>query len=125
MVINFRAPAELVERLDGLACLDGRTRANFIVMLLERATDPRRAQNVLEMIISSFYDGVEKLGESSMTEWKRGQLHGAKWMLHAILGERAKERALNTVRKKLRKPIPHIIPVAPDGNRYGFDADAG
>jgi predicted transcriptional regulator len=125
MIINFRAPSDLVERLDELAREDGRTRANFILTLLDRVTDPRRPQRVLETIISEFYDETKKRGDSPMSEWMRGQLHGAKWMVHAILGEDAKERALRAVRSKLRKPIPHIVPLAADGKRYGLDLDAG
>lgn len=124
-IINFRAPTELVERLDDLARREQRTRANAILTILRRVTDPSVPEKVLEFIITALNDQLEKHGDTAYTEWQRGQLHAAKWMVHAILGEEAKDRALNAIRKKTGQPIPHVVPLFEDGNRYGFDSDAG
>jgi hypothetical protein len=55
---------------------------------------------------------------------RRGQLHGAKFMLSELRGAAFKDHVLREVRKRIKKPFPHIIALAPDGNRYGWDSDA-
>jgi hypothetical protein len=57
--------------------------------------------------------------------YTRGGLWAAKWMTSALLGENVKDESLREIRERTRKPIPHIVALAKDGNRYGFDSDAG
>jgi hypothetical protein len=124
-VLNFRTDRQLVERLDKLAAEENRTRANLMERLLSEATDMERAVRVVELIVRTLYSEVERRGEDSVqAEYVRGQLHGAKWMLDQLRGARIKDRVCQEVRKRTEKPFPHIVPLAPDGKRYGFDSDA-
>ena len=63
--------------------------------------------------------------DSPQLEYRRGQLHATKALLATFFGERTKDQILQMVREKTGLPIPHIVPLGPDGKRYGFDSDAG
>jgi hypothetical protein len=124
-VLNFRTDRQLVERLDKLATEENRTRANLMEKLLSEATDIELPVRIIELIVQTFYSEVERRGADSVqAEFMRGQLHGAKWMLAELRGTRTKDRVCREVRKRTEKPFPHIVPLAPDGKRYGFDSDA-
>lgn len=46
-------------------------------------------------------------------------------MVSALLGDRAKDEILSEIRRETGKPIPHIVGIARDGQRYGWDSNAG
>ncbi len=124
-VVNFRASTDLVRTLDALARREHRTRANLIELLLAQDTSIDRPVAVIEAIVSLLYDEIDRRGANTpQAEFFRGQLHGAKWMLSALRGASFKDWALNEARKRIKKPFPHTIALAPDGNRYGWDSDA-
>ena len=124
-VINFRANSDLVEVLDAIAVRERRTRANLIEFLLEQDTNIARAVSVIETIVSLFYEEIGRGGrDTPQSEFLRGQLHGAKWMLSELRGASFKYWVLDEARKRIKKPFPHTIALAPDGNRYGWDSDA-
>jgi len=123
--VNFRATEALVRGLDELAAVEHRSRASTIALVLTRAANPAEAVSVIESIIRSLNAEIEDKGETEYSEFIRGQLHGAKWMLASLLGERAKNLVLEKVRKKTKNPIPHVVARMPDGKRYGFDSDSG
>jgi hypothetical protein len=124
-VLNFRTDRQLVERLDKLAASERRTRASLMERLLIDATDMERPVRIIDLVVRMLYAEVERRGEDSVqAEYFRGQLHGAKWMLAELRGNAIKDRVCHEVRKRTGKPFPHIVPLAPDGKRYGFDLDA-
>jgi len=124
-VLNFRTDRELVERLDKAAAEENRTRASLMERILIEGTDMERPVRVIELIVRTLYSEIERRGEDSVqAEYIRGQLHGAKWMLAELRGTRMKDQASQEVRRRTGKPFPHIVPLAPDGKRYGFDSDA-
>jgi hypothetical protein len=125
-VINFRCSAKVTELLDEAAARDNRTRSNLIDTLLLRALDRKRISWPLEQLVSWIQkDDAEHPQGSNWGDYCRGSLHGAKWMLETILGKGAKERALQDVREALSAPIPHCGMRDREGNRFGFDSDAG
>lgn len=124
-VVHFRTDRELLERLDIVAAGERRTRANLIEKLLTEATDLEAPTRVIELIVKMLNVEVERRGEDSVqAEYVRGQLHGAKWMLAELHGSGVKGRVCDEVRRRSGRPFPHILPLAPDGKRYGFDSDA-
>jgi hypothetical protein len=124
-VLNFRTDRELVERLDRVAAEERRSRASLIEKLLAEAVDQEAPTRVIELIVKTLYSEVERRGEDSVqAEYIRGQLQGAKWMLVELRGSKTKDRVCHDVRKRTGRPFPHIVPLAPDGKRYGFDLDA-
>jgi hypothetical protein len=124
-VLNFRTDRGLVDRLDKAAAEEKRTRASLMERMLIEATDLERPVRVIELIVRTLYSEIERRGEDSVqAEYMRGQLHGAKWMLAELRGARVKDQACHEVRRRTGKPFPHIVPLAPDGKRYGFDSDA-
>ena len=124
-ILHFRTDSELVERLDRLAADERRTRANLIEKLLADAIDLETPIRIIELIVNMLNSEVERRGEDSVqAEYIRGQLHGAKWMLAELRGSNVKGRVCDEIRKRTGRPFPHIVPLAPDGKRYGFDSDA-
>ena len=124
-VVNFRTSSELVEALDMLAAKEHRTRANLIEWLLTQDTNIERPASAIALIVSSLYGEIEHTGtDSAQSEFIRGQLHGAKFMLSELRGAVFKDRVLHEVRKRIKKPFPHTVALAPDGKRYGWDSDA-
>jgi hypothetical protein len=83
-----------------------------------------QAIRVIEEIVKMLKAEEAANPDSPQAEYARGGLWGAKWMLAALLGSGAKDDVLCTVRKRVG-PIPHIVGLAADGNRYGWDSDAG
>jgi len=98
---------------------------NLIGSVSLEAPDLRRAAWLIESIVRSFYDEAQRNGKDSpQSEYMRGMLGGAKSMLGGLRGQGAKECVLGEVRRRVGKPLPSVIPLAGDGNRYGWDAEA-
>jgi hypothetical protein len=49
---------------------------------------------------------------------------GARWMLSAFYGKRAVRWVNQQVRQRTKLPMPHVVPLDEDGNRYGFDSES-
>jgi len=84
-----------------------------------------RATELIQSIVCSFYDEVQRNGKRSpQSEYMRGMLNGAKSMLSELRGQATKEQVLNEARRRIAKPLPSALPLAEDGNRYGWDIEA-
>jgi hypothetical protein len=84
-----------------------------------------RAADLVELIVASFYDEVQRTGKGSpQSEYIRGMLNGAKSTLAELLGHAIKDQILNEARKRVGKPFPSALALAEDGNRYGWDIEA-
>jgi hypothetical protein len=89
------------------------------------APDLRRAVWLIESIVRSFYDEAQRNGkDSAQSEYMRGMFNGAKSMLGGLRGHGAKQWVLGDFRGRVGKPLPSVIALAADGNRYGWDAEA-
>jgi hypothetical protein len=124
VVISFRAPRALVTQLDEIARGDQRTRANFIVNALTRAINLEPAINTIEQIQPKLVELDKKSPDSIQAEYYRGLMSGARWMLSAFFGDRATRWVNQQVKQRTHLPMPHVIALAEDGNRYGFDSEA-
>lgn len=124
VVVSFRAPRVLVEELDEIASGSQRTRANFIVRTLTQAVSLEPAITTMEQILPRLVELHQKAPDSAQAEFYRGVMSGARWMLAAFFGKRAIRWANEQVRKRTGLPMPHVVPLAEDGNRYGFDSEA-
>jgi predicted transcriptional regulator len=123
VVVSFRAPRELVNQLDKIALGDQRTRANFIVRTLTQAVALEPAVHVIEQIQRMLVEEDEKDPDSIQTEFNRGLMSGARWVIAAFFGKRAIRSVSQKVRKRTGLPMPHAIALNRDGNRYGFDSE--
>jgi hypothetical protein len=95
------------------------------VTVLHQPPKLLRAIELIELIVCSFYDEVQRNGKASVQgEYIRGMLNGAKSMLAELRGQAIKEQVLNEARKGIARPFPSTIPLAEDGNRYGWDIEA-
>ncbi len=125
-VVSFRVPKDVLERFDRIAEVERRSRASMIRAMMEGADKVvTSSTRYLEWLVQTMADLELKYPNSPQLEFRRGQLHATKAMLSSFLGERVKDMALDHVRKATGLPIPHIISLDIDGNRYGFDSDAG
>jgi hypothetical protein len=124
VVISFRAPRALVVQLDEIARGDQRTRANFIVNTLTRATSLEPAIQTIEQIQPKLVELDQKNPDGIQTEYYRGLMNGARWMLSAFFGDRAMRWVNQQVKQRTHLPMPHVVALAEDGNRYGFDSEA-
>jgi hypothetical protein len=124
VVISFRAPQKLVMQLDEIARGDQRTRANFIVNTLTRAVTLEPAINTIEQILPKLVELDQKAPDGIQTEYYRGLMNGARWMLSAFFGDRAMRWVNRQVKQRTHLPMPHIVALSEDGNRYGFDSEA-
>jgi predicted transcriptional regulator len=125
-VISFRVPKDVLERFDRIAEMERRPRAGMIRAMMENSINAVTiVTRNLEWQVKMMADLEAKYPDSPQLEYRRGQLHAAKALLATFFGERTKDRILQTVREKTGLPIPHIVPLDPDGNRYGWDSDAG
>jgi len=98
------------------------------VTVLPQTPELQRATELIQLIVCSFYDEVQRNGKGSVqSEYMRGMLNGAKSMLAELRGQATKEQVLNEARRGIARPFPSALPLAEDGNRYGWDieADAG
>ncbi len=92
---------------------------------LPATVDISQALSLIESIVTSFYDAVQRNGKDSpQNEYIRGMLNGAKSMFAVFRGHEIRDVVLDEVRRRTGKPLPNIIPLAEDGNRYGWDMDA-
>lgn len=83
------------------------------------------AANLIEAIVSHFDEAVQQSGKDSpQCEYIRGMLNGAKSMLAQLCGAEIRERVIDEIRGRTGRPLPNTIPLAADGNRYGWDIDA-
>lgn len=124
VVVSFRAPRALVAELDKIASGDQRTRANFIGRTLTQAVTLEPAISTIEHILPRLVELDQKSPDSIQTEYYRGVMNGARWMLGAFFGKRATRWVNQQVRQRTKLPMPHVVPLAEDGKRYGFDSEA-
>ncbi|MGO8759444.1 MAG: hypothetical protein ACLQG3_15095 [Terracidiphilus sp.] len=124
VVISFRLPRTLADKLDEIASGDTRSRANFVARTLAQAISLEPAIDTIATIQKLLCADIEKNPDGIQAEYGRGQLHGARWMLSAFFGDRAARRANRMACKKTGLPMPHVLPLQPDGQRYGFDMEA-
>jgi predicted transcriptional regulator len=125
-VISFRVPKDVLEKFDRIAEMERRARAGMIRAMMENSINAITiVTRNLEWQVKMMADLEAKYPDSPQVEYRRGQLHATKALLATFFGERTKDRILQTVREKTGLPIPHIVPLDPHGNRYGWDSDAG
>lgn len=125
-VVSFRVPKDILEQFDNLAEIGRQTRASMIRAMMERSVKAfTMMARYLEWQVKIMADLEAKYPGSPQLEYRRGQLHAMKAMLSAFLGEQTKDFILRRVRENTGLPIPHIISLDVDGNRYGWDSDAG
>ena len=125
-VVSFRVPKDVLEQFDRIAEIERCSRASMIRAMMERADKMvTTTTRYLEWLVKTMEELEAKYPNSPQLEFRRGQLHATKSMLSSFLGERLKDHTLNEVRRNTGLPIPHVISLDPDGNRYGFDSDAG
>lgn len=124
IVVSFRAPRSLVEDLDRIAQGEDRNRANFIVRTLSQAITLEPAIQTVEQILPSLVREHEKNPDSMHAEFWRGVMSGARWMLAEFFGKRSVHWVNQQVKRKTKLPMPHVVPMHSDGNRYGFDSEA-
>ena len=124
VVISFRAPRSLVTALDELARGDDRTRANFIVRTISQAVSLEPAIQTIEQILPRLVEEHEKNPNSPQAEYWRGAMGGARSVIMAFFNKRAVRWVNDRVREKTKLPMPHVVPMQADGNRYGFDSEA-
>ena len=79
----------------------------------------------LEWLVKNLHEEEQRKPDSPHAEYFRGQLHDTKWLLGLFGGEQVRQEVLARVRRRTQLPMPHIVPLDRDGNRYGFDSDAG
>lgn len=121
-VISFRAPLELVKKLDELAEDDYRNRANFILTMLARATSEELVRSG-EFWIKTFHHFYAKDPAGRETEFYRGQIAGWKRTLVAAYGAGIAEKIILQASAAAKLPVPHAGPLSPDGRGYeGFDS---
>jgi predicted transcriptional regulator len=122
VVISFRAPAELVKKLDKLAQNDDRNRANFILLILARATSEHLVQDG-EFWLKAFHDSYAKDPVGRETEFWRGQVAGWKRTLVSAYGANIAEQIILRASKVANLPVPHSGTLSADGRGYeGFDS---
>jgi hypothetical protein len=125
-VISLRIPKSVLEKFDRIAEMERRPRASMIRALMENSVNAITiVTRNLEWQVNTMDDLEKKYPDSAQLEYRRGQLHATKALLATFFGERTKDQILDLVRTKTGLPIPHIVPLDPDGKRYGFDSDAG
>ena len=96
------------------------------MVLLDRSQKAKGViTNHLERLVKTLREEEARNPDSPQAEYWRGELHAVKWMAALFLGEHGKAEILEEIRRRTKLPIPHIVPLAADGNRYGFDSDAG
>jgi hypothetical protein len=89
------------------------------------ARQRQAAKSILFEEVRILNEAEQRGAREGVQEFARGGFHGAKWVVAALLGKREKDAILREIRRETGKPIPHIVGLAEDGNRYGWDSDAG
>lgn len=122
VVISFRAPLELVKKLDELAENDHRNRANFILTTLVRTTSGELERSG-EFWLKAFHDSYAKDPVSTETEFWRGQIAGWKRTLVAAYGASTAEEIVLRASESAKLPVPHAGLLSLDKRGYeGFDS---
>jgi predicted transcriptional regulator len=122
VVISFRAPVELVRKLDEIAENDYRNRANFVLTTLARATSEELVKSG-EFWLKAFHQSYAKDPVGSETEFWRGQIAGWKRTLVAAYGGSMAENIILRASEAANLPVPHSGTLSPDGRGYeGFDS---
>ncbi|MGB9233652.1 MAG: hypothetical protein WCC04_04500 [Terriglobales bacterium] len=122
VVISFRAPLELVKKLDELAENDHRNRANFILTTLARATSGELVKSG-EFWLKVFHQSYSKDPVGRETEFWRGQIAGWKRTLVAAYGASTAEKIILRASESAKLRVPHSGTLTPDGRGYeGFDS---
>jgi hypothetical protein len=85
----------------------------------------KSAKDILKAEIEMLHRSEAAGEREGATEFARGGFRGAKWVVEALLGKHVKNELLREIRSETGKPIPHTVGLAQDGERYGFDSDAG
>lgn len=125
-VVSFRMTAQLLARLDKLAKAEMRTRGNTVMVQLHRSLSGIGVVSKhLEWLVKNLHEEEGRNPDTPQAEYLRGELHDTKWLLGLFCGQHVREEVLARVRQRTGLPMPHIVPLAPDGNRYGYDVDAG
>jgi predicted DNA-binding protein len=125
-VVSFRVPKDMLKKFDRIAEMERRPRASMIRSLMENSINAVTIlTRNLEWQVNTMADLEGKYPNSPQLEYRRGQLHATKAILAMFFGERTKNVILQSVRENTGRAIPHIIPLDPDGGRYGWDSDAG
>lgn len=83
------------------------------------------AKDILAQEMRMLLEAERDNEREGIQEYARGGFHGAKWVVSALLGDRVKDEILSEIRRETGRPIPHIVGLARDGQRYGWDLDAG
>jgi hypothetical protein len=124
VVVSFRAPVELVKRLDELAQGDQRNRANFILRTLTRAASAtERLAKQGEFLLKVFHECYAKDQVGRETEFWRGKIAGWKQTLVTCYGAGTAEQIILRASGAANLPVPHSGTLAPDGSGYeGFDS---
>jgi hypothetical protein len=121
-VISFRAPADLVKKLDELADNDHRNRANFILTMLVRATSDELVSSG-DFWLKRFHESYSNDPTGRETEFYRGQIAGWKRTLVAAYGASTAEQIILRASSDANLPVPHSGPLSEDGHGYiGFDS---
>lgn len=93
--------------------------------ILEARPELSEAASLIVAIVSDFDEALQQNGKDSLQcEYIRGMLNGAKSMLAKLCGAEIREQVIDEIRRRTGKPLPNTIPLAADGNRYGWDVDA-
>ena len=122
VVISFRAPLELVRKLDELAESDLRNRANFVLTTLARATSGELVRSG-EFWLKAFHRSYSKDPAGRETEFWRGQIAGWKRTLVAAYGASTAEKIILQASEAANLPVPHAGTLSSDGRGYeGFDS---
>jgi len=124
VVVSFRVPRSLARNLEEIASHDDRSRANFITRTLTHAVSLEPAIQTIEDMLPRLLEEHEKNPDSIQAEYWRGAMGGARSMLMAFFGKRAVRWVNQKVRERSKLPIPHVVPMQPDGYRYGIDTEA-
>jgi len=124
VVVSFRAPTQLVEKLDDLAQGDQRTRANFLLRMLTNAISLEPGVRLIGDIIPNILREMEENPDSPQTEYYRGELRGAREAISGFFGRRASLWVEDRVRERSGLPIPPVNRLYKDGKRYGIDSAA-
>jgi hypothetical protein len=121
-VISFRAPVELVKKVDEFAQNDQRNRANFILTTLLRATSGQLEKDG-EFWLKAFHESYAKDPVGRETEYWRGKIAGWKRTLVTAYGASTAEQIILRASNAANLPVPHGGTLSRDGRGYeGFDS---
>jgi hypothetical protein len=118
-VVSFRVPRDVLDKFDRIAEMERLSRAGMIRVMMENCVNAAEVvTRNLECQVRIMPDLAARYPDGPRLEYERGHLHATKTLLSIFLGKRTKDRILQTVREKTGLPIPHTVPLDPDGNRY-------